>query len=187
MKKLIIITISLAILIFLVKSIISLKKNEYKEFKELSQVFQSLNICLNIEEQAWNDSIKNNPELLQRWRFFCDTSYFKTYKIRRDIPLNELLLLEVRINQGSGEYDNFIIKKTSSGYKISCEFKGYLDSVLVEKKDYNRFIFKFNTTEESCCKVLGYFDGEEMVTDTILNFDIRECKDIFIKGKPFCE
>ena len=79
--------------------------------------------------------------------------------------------VEVKVNHGSGEYDNYFIKKTEKGYKITCEFKGYLDSILISNKPFYKFVYQFNTTTEKSCKVLGSFNGENIVTDTILDFE----------------
>ncbi len=163
------------------------QKSDNVEFKELSKIFQELNICLNIDELKWHDSLKKDSNLEEKWRYFCDTTYFKIYKISSHIPITEALLLEVKINYGSGEYDNYVIKKSNKGYKITCEFKGYLDSILVRENEFNKFIYDFNTNSEKRCRILGTFNGESIVTDTILNFDVSECKQAFIKGIKWCE
>jgi hypothetical protein len=150
------------------------------EFKEISEILQSMDICLNIDEKSWNDSIRKNANLQNEWRYFCDTANFKIHKLGPLVPLSAAFLLEVRINHGSGEYDNYIIKRTDSGYKITCEFKGYLDSILQGNIQYNKFIYHFNTTTVK-------FDGNNIVTDTILSFDVTECKDVFEKGTKWCE
>jgi hypothetical protein len=172
--------------IFLLESN-SCNREEKKEFKELSKVFQELNICMNVDEKVWLDSIKRNPDLKEKWRYFCDTTYFKIHAISPKIPMSEVLLLESQINQGSGEYDNFIIKKFSDGYRITCEFKGYLNKIIKGNDDTYKFRYKIYTAPMTSVEVLGIFNGEILKIDSILNpKDEIEAKQFF-KGKSFCD
>lgn len=162
------------------------QKTEVEEFSTLAKVFQDLDICLNVNENAWNDSLKKMPELQEKWRFFCDTTYFKLHKVGPEVNYQDIVLLEVKINHGSGEYDNYIIKKYGDKYRVTAVFKGYYDGYINNGK-YYKFIYQFNTSSSKSCKVLGTFDGEKIVTDTILNLGAMECRDAFFKGKAWID
>ncbi len=155
------------------------------QFNSLKETLQSLGICLNIDEQKWLDTLNLNSEIAIDWRYFCDTTYFKIYKMSNQITCENLFLLEVRINYGSGEYDNYIIKKEEYGYQIITEFKGYLYEIITSNDDYFKFTYQFNVSPDERCLVTGKFNGKQIRTNTILNKDIAICQEVFIKGNSW--
>jgi hypothetical protein len=100
--------------------------------------------------------------------------------------MNEVLLLESQINHGSGEYDNFIIKKFSDGYRVTCEFKGYLNKITLKNTTY-RFLYKIYTTSTTNVEVIGIFDGETLKVDSVMNLKKDAESKLFFKGKSFCD
>jgi len=153
-------------------------------FDSLGSVLQDLGICLNVDAQTWEDTIHKDPKIKLEWRYFYDTTYFKAYKMSNKASCENLLLLEISINHGSGEYDNYIIKTGKQGYEIVTEFKGYLNDIIVTNEAYFKLTYQIYITNNKSCLVTGSFDGNQMVTDTVLSND-NIYKRIFIKDKPW--
>jgi hypothetical protein len=153
------------------------------EFDSLKNVLQGLGICLNIDAQKWADTLKVNPTVVTDWRYFYDPTYFKAYKMNNNTPCQNLFLLEVSINHGSGEYDNYIIRKEKQGYQIVTEFKGYLSDIIVTNDDY-KLTYRMYVKHNLSCLVTGTFDRNKVRTDTVLSNDSL-CMNIFTKGKSW--
>jgi hypothetical protein len=144
-----------------------------------SEMLQRLGICLNVDEKTWQKNIESNQS---KWRYFYDTTYFKIHLLSKNSSIDELLLLEAQINHGSGEYDNYIIKNVDGKYQIITEFKGYLDSIVQGHPDF-RMYYSFNISPNKSCKVIGHFNGQSVITDTVLTKH-KYCKDI-VKGQKW--
>jgi len=169
------------------------------QFDSLKNVLQDLGICLNVDAKTWEDTIRKNPNIELDWRYFYDTAYFKAYKLSNNTPCENLFLLEVSINHGSGEYDNYIIRKEKQGYQIITDFKGYLSEIIVTNDDYFKLTYRMYVTHDINCLVTGAFDGQQIKTDTVINQMVLNtklnqitissndsfCKSIFTKGKAW--
>jgi hypothetical protein len=101
-----------------------------------------------------------------------------------DLSCQDLFLLEISVNHGSGEYDNYVIKKRGDGYEIVFDFKGYLNKIIITDSNQFKFTYRISVTNEKSCLVNGVFDGKQMITDSVLSNDLL-CNKVFIKGQPW--
>ena len=176
----------------LISSCISIADNKAEDemtfftcnFDSLGYVLQDLGVCLNVSADKWVDSIKTNPNLELEWRYFYDTSCFKAYKMSNDSLCQDLFLLEISVNHGSGEYDNYVIRKGKNGHEIVFDFKGYLNEITFKDTNQFKFTYMISVANDKSCLVKGMFNGNQMITDTVLSND-DYCKSIFMKGKPW--
>jgi hypothetical protein len=173
-------TLNIILFIFILTSCNS-DKTPDRSFDSLKKDLQDLGICINVSEQTWKDSVLLVSKLSPGWRYFCDSNYFKVHKISKDLGLDKLFLLEAKIGHGSGEYDNFIIQKTQDKYEIKTEFKGYLDTIIPSDNEFE-LVYNFKPEPDKSCKVTGHFNGQYVITDTVLTY--FNCRN-FSKGQKW--
>lgn len=160
----------------------NLSINKNTETKNLYKILDSLGICLNIDSSKWNDTILENPQIINEWGSFCDSNYFKIHKFIEGNERLNFFLLETKINHGSEEYDNYLISFYKGNYIINQEFKGYfLNSIIDDSGKEQRFRYKFYITEKSYVIVVGKLKFNQIVTDSIEKMD-SAFKNIFYKG-----
>lgn len=141
----------------------------------LFKILHKLGKCANVTQVDWDKYYEN--DVMRDFQCRCSMNNLDVYPLMKNS--DSIFLVEIKVNHGSGEYDNFIIQKFDTIFKNVQSFKAYIDTTYKsERLVYNikcRKIWNPNTMVQ----VIGKWKMDGFYQDSIVEYYINDSLDPF--------
>lgn len=145
----------------------------------LFTIFNQLGLCAKVSQKDWDENYENGAsEIRKNYQCRCDFSNLRVYPLAN--KSSSLFLLEIRVNHGSGEYDNFVIQRFGKKYKNIQTFKAYIDTTFGNERSNFKIKCAKKWNWNAIVVVLGKWQGDGYYQDSTIEYSFRDSLDPFI-------